>query len=245
MKMKKQNFTLIELLVVIAIIAILASMLLPALNKARTIAKMSDCKTHLKQIGMSAMFYSQDFSDFMIPYYRSGGDRWPFILVQNKYLGNFKSDSLAVFFCLANTDKRSFNEFKEVNETDKNKYMYVDYGYNYKHIGSSSRYGGNGGITGFAGNSAKLSQIKKPSETLAFMDAASSQNLKRGHYAVDDIWPGTTNRGIPMFRHGNRLNILWVDGHVDDVKGFSSQGNTTPASLNPYARDPFLYGLSN
>jgi prepilin-type N-terminal cleavage/methylation domain-containing protein len=65
--MKRKRFTLVELLVVIAIISILASMLLPALGRAREVAKRASCMGNLSQIGKGWLMYMDDYDGYTVP----------------------------------------------------------------------------------------------------------------------------------------------------------------------------------
>ena len=93
-KHSESRFSLVELLVVIAVIAILAGMLLPALNAAKSKAQSITCINNLGQVMKAQMNYASDYGDCMVSHLIFGSTWVPYSVVLGKYVMLFTTDCL-------------------------------------------------------------------------------------------------------------------------------------------------------
>ncbi len=215
--MRNKFFTLIELLVVIAIIAILAAMLLPALNKARKRAQISSCSARLKQIGTAVTLYYQDNADwFPHRWYKTNtsvpGANFPYPV--SPYLGlkwatrmaentaNLKAFS--VWLCPSDNDGLKAEQWGVPFSYDTTSVITMPNG-----------YGGRRGVM----MGVKSQHFVAPSATCIVGEPSPLASPNSNNFIYVSLNNGDTSKASPgpekfgLQRHGG-VNLLLADGHV-------------------------------
>ena len=210
---KRARFTLIELLVVIAIIAILAAMLLPALQRSRFYVRRSACASNLKQIGTATLRYLGDNNDVYYHVFFGEGTTGNSTNDLYSVAGLLWSDHMMEYL-----GKQTYGAKKSVYQCPSNFYYsnlktYVSYGYNHTFGRYSKQYGNS---IHHNKDAVKASQIKMPSRFLTHGDACYNSNSKTGEEGIENRKKGNFEI-IPStvaYRHIRTANILLADGHV-------------------------------
>jgi len=199
------RFTILELLIVIAIIAILATLLLPALAKARDMAKTIKCSSNLKQCGLVFSFYINDNNDYFPPSSDpTGAFSWGRTMSDLNYFKKGTNRTPGIMHCPGDKllDSLTNSEFGS--------FVFGVYGYNYYYLGSTK------GV--LPPIPARSNQLSRPSQTLMLMDSdyrRTRQGL--GYYIVNQDDVGDAG-STPSNRHSRGTNVLWTGGQVTYVK---------------------------
>ena len=206
-RVKPMGFTLIELLVVIAIIAILAAILLPALNSARERGRSASCVNNLKQFGTAFISYADANDECLPPHSFADSEyqskwNWGYALAQGGHL-----PASPVYFCPSVSCDRLASMVSATadniigNPNAIHCYTYTSYGYNTS-MGTEARKG------------LKFVRLVNPSNKLMIGDEWDG-GKNSPHYWIIKVL--NTAAGYADGRHNNAANLLWADGHVGSI----------------------------